>query len=156
MLKSHIHLQIHGGDGVEPVHVQPLGDNHYRVLASPGFVLGVAAGDEIELLGKDGRFRILRRGGNVVVQLFSTEPVQAFRESLAAEVRERLAGVPDGGIERGLVFTIPLATGFDSIEAFFNGVVNEHPAMEWMYGNVYDPATGAPLDWWNASPRNPG
>jgi hypothetical protein len=62
MLETHVQLHVHGGNGSEPVHAEPVGDRRYRVLSSPGFVLGVAAGDEIELSGKDGRFRVLRRG----------------------------------------------------------------------------------------------
>ena len=149
MLETHVQLHVHGGNGSEPVHAEPVGDRRYRVLSSPGFVLGVAAGDEIELSGQDGRFLVLQRGGNLAVQLFSKEPVRSFRESLAAKVRDTLNGVLDGGIERGLVFTIPIETGFDAVDAFFDRVVKEIPGTEWMYGNVYDPETGSPLGWWN-------
>jgi len=54
-MASHIRLRVHGSQGTELVHAEHLRDNLYRVLASPGFVLGVAAGDEIEL-GPEGRF----------------------------------------------------------------------------------------------------
>ena len=104
MPETHVHLHVHGGKGSEPVHAELVGDRRYRVLSSPGFVLGVAAGDEIELSGEDGQFRVLRHGGNLAVQLFSKEPVRGFRESLAAKVRDSLKGVLDGGIDRGLVF----------------------------------------------------
>jgi hypothetical protein len=150
MPETHVQLHVHGGKGLEHVHAEPVGDRRYRVLSSPGFVLGVAAGDEIELAGEDGQFRVLQHGGNLAVQLFSKEPVRAFRESLGAKVRDSLKGVLDGGIERGLVFTIPIETGFDVVEAFFDGVVREIPGTEWMYGNVYDPETGSPLGWWTS------
>ena len=151
MSDVHVHLVIHGADAgaKEPVHAEAIGGSRYRLLSSPGFVLGVAAGDEIELLGDDGQFRVVRRGGNVAVQLFSKEPVHAFRDALAAAVREALGGVLDGGIERGLVFTIPAAAGFAAIEALFDHEVNARPGTEWMYGNVYDPDSGEPLGWWN-------
>jgi hypothetical protein len=154
MPDSHIHLHVHGGKGLEPVHAERIGEGRYRLLSSPGFVLGVAAGDEIELLGTDGHFRVLRHGGNVAVQLFSREPVKAYRESVAAQVVQRLNGALDGGIDRGLVFTIPVETGFEKIEAFFDSLVREIPGTEWMYGNVYDPETGAPLNWWNSLPSH--
>jgi hypothetical protein len=150
MEEGHISLAIHGAEGVEPVHVEVIGPSRYRMLYSPGFVLGVAAGDEIELLDDAGHFRVLHRGGNVAVQIFSNEPVQPFREELATEVRSRLSGSLDGGIARGLVFTIPLSTGFQAIEELFDNFVRAHPGVEWLYGNVYDPDTGSPLGWWNS------
>jgi hypothetical protein len=48
------------------------------------------------------------------------------------------------------VFTIPVETGFERIDAFFDGLVGEIPGTEWMYGNVYDPESGAPLGWWES------
>jgi hypothetical protein len=41
---QHILLAVHGGSGTEPVHVEALDRGRYRLLYSPGFVLGVAAG----------------------------------------------------------------------------------------------------------------
>jgi len=148
---QHISLAVHGGAGVEPVHVEVLEGGRYRLLYSPGLVEGVAAGDEIELLDEAGTFRIIRRGGNLAVQVFSQEPVQPLRDELADQVRERLSGSLDGDIDRGMVFTIPLSTGFAAIEAFFDGFVRTHAGTEWSYGNVYDPDTGRPLGWWNGA-----
>ena len=62
---------------------------------------------------------------------------------------KRLGGVLDGGIERGLVFTLPVSVGFPVIEDCFNRWVDEHPGWEWYFGNVYDPRDGiTPLNWW--------
>jgi hypothetical protein len=147
-MEQHISLHVHGGSGTEPVHVEVLDRGRYRLLYSPGFVVGVAAGDEIELLDEAGHFKVVRRGGNIAVQVFAKEPVQPFRDEIAAAVREHLSGSLDGGIERGLVFTIPLKAGFAAIEAFFDDFVRTHSETEWMYGNIYDPDTGQPLGWW--------
>jgi hypothetical protein len=147
---SHLDLAVRGAKRREPVHVQELPGGRYQVLHSPGFVDGVAAGDEIELTDDAGHFRVRRRGGNLAVQIFSVEPVRPFKDELATQVCEQLAGHLDGGIDRGLVFTIPLTTGFTAIEALFDGFVRGHPGCEWSYGNVYDPETGAPLGWWNS------
>lgn len=98
MEQQHISLAVHGARGVEPVHVEVLGGGHYRLLYSPGLVVGVAAGDEIELLDDGDHFKVHRRGGNIAVQIFSREPVQPFREEFAAEVRDRLSGTLDGGV----------------------------------------------------------
>jgi hypothetical protein len=39
-------------------------------------------------------------------------------------------GVLDGRIERAMVFTIPVAAGFPSIESVFNEFVSAHPGDE--------------------------
>jgi hypothetical protein len=83
--------------------------------------------------------------------VFSREPVLSFRDELADQVLERLSGVLDGGIDRGMVFTIPLGAGFATIETFFDTFVRTHPGTEWLYGNVYDPDTGRPLGWWEGA-----
>jgi hypothetical protein len=151
MEQRHISLAVHGTSGTEPVHVELIEDGKYRLLYSPGFVVGVAAGDEIELLDQAGHFRVVRRAGKLAVQLFSREPVLPFRDELEDQVRDRLSGTLDGGIDRGLAFTIPLSTGFAAIEAFFDTFVRTHAGTEWLYGNVYDPDTGNPLGWWNGA-----
>jgi hypothetical protein len=132
----------------EPVHATPVRDGVFRLLHSPGFVLGIAAGDEFRLVGEDGVFDVTSRGGNLAVQVFSREPVAPLRAELTARV-EALGGVLDGAIEHGLVFTIPVSAGFAAVEAMFNSWVAEHADWEWIYGNVYDPADGVtPLNWW--------
>jgi hypothetical protein len=147
MARQHISLAVHGSRGTEPVHVEVLEGGRYRLLYSPGFVVGVAAGDEIELLDEAGNFRVVRRGGNHAVQVFSRERVQPLRDELAGRVREQLSGTLDGG----LVFTIPLSAGFRAIEALFDDFVRTHAGTEWLYGNVYDPDTGRPLGWWDGA-----
>jgi hypothetical protein len=52
-----------GGSFYESILVEVLGENHYRVAASPGLAEGLAAGDEIELAEEEPLgYRILRRG----------------------------------------------------------------------------------------------
>jgi hypothetical protein len=149
--EQHLLLLIqysHGQPLKEPVHVEGLGGGRFRLLYSPGLVQGIAAGDEFRLLNDDGAFEVLRRSGNLAVQVFSLEPVAPFRAELVRQV-EALGGVLDGAIERGLVFTVPLAAGFPAVDEVFNQWVQEHPGWEWYYGNVYDPADGiTPLNWW--------
>ena len=43
----------------------------------------------------------------------------------------------------------PLPKQFISIEALLNKWANSDQA-KWVYGNVYDPETGDPLNWWQA------
>lgn len=120
--EQHLLLLIEYRDGQplkEPVHVQVLGPGAYRLLYSPGFVQGIAAGDEFRLPGEDGAFEVTRRGGNLAIQLFSLEPVAPFQAELAEQV-QRLGGTLDGAIERGLVFTVPVSAGFPAVETLFN------------------------------------
>lgn len=134
----------------EPVHVQHLEGDMYRVLYSPGLVQGVAGGDDICMLNDDGKFEVVRRGGNLAIQVFSNDPVESLRDELAQQVA-KLDGVLDGAIEHGLVFTVPVAEGFPAIESVFNAWVDQHPGWEWYYGNVYDPNDGVtPLNWWES------
>jgi len=141
-----------GRQGEEMLPVAGMGDGRYRLLASPGFVEGLAADDEFELdpdapLGH----RVVRRGGNLCVWFYHSE---ALSESSAvtADVRriaESLGGRLDGGYSRMLVLTIPLAAGFDAVARVFDDAVRRHAAASWLYGNVYDPADGVtPLNWW--------
>ena len=54
-----------GEESLPAVVVTP---GRYRLLASPGFVEGVAAGDEFELSQESPLgYRVLRRGGNLCV-----------------------------------------------------------------------------------------
>jgi hypothetical protein len=149
---SHLLLLIEHADGRavrEPVQVEVLGGGLYRLRYSPGFVRGIAAGDEFRLVdGEEGAFEVVRRAGNVAVQVYCAEPVAACRAELAA-LAAAAGGVLDGGIERGLVFTFPVSVGFGAIERVFDSWVRSHVGWEWQYGNVYDPVDRVtPLNWW--------
>jgi hypothetical protein len=123
-------IEVRGGKpSVEPVHAVDLGDGRFRLLYSPGFVLGIAAGDEFRLLDQHGAFEVTRRSGNVAVQIFCREPAAPLAEGLARRVAG-LDGVLDGRIERGMVFTIPVAAGFQAIESVFDEFVTAHPGSE--------------------------
>lgn len=159
VVSDHVLLLIQHHDGrprQEPVHAEPLGAGIYRLLFSPGFVQGIAAGDEFRVLDEDGAFEVVRRSGNLAVQVYSDESVESFKQQLEEKVRA-LGGVLDGSIDRGMVFTIPLSAGFVAIEALFNEFVASSAGVSWFYGNVYD-AEDKPLGWWNskefAKPRH--
>lgn len=122
----------------ESVRVEPLGGARYRVLASPGLLEGLAAGDEIELdpATRQG-FRVTKPGGNVCVQLF-------HKGAVAPEVAPRveaLGGWLDGEAPGLLVWTFPREAGFPAIEAIFYDCERRYPGCTWMYGNVYPPTS---------------
>lgn len=149
--EQHIHLLIEYAQGqplLEPIHAVEIGKGRFRLCFSPGFVQGVAAGDEIRLVGDNGEFEVTHRAGNLAVQLFSLDPVAPFRADLAERVA-KLGGTLDGVIERGVAFTIPVTVGFAAVEKVFKDWVAEHAGWEWYYGNVYDQVDGiTPLGWW--------
>jgi uncharacterized protein DUF4265 len=123
----------------------------FRLIATPGLVQGVAANDVVRV-GDQGSFSVVRRGGNLGVQVFARELTDNSFASLHAEV-ERLGGYLDGGggarAASVRVFTIPVSAGFPSVEHAFNSFVSRHPGAEWFFTNVYDPVDGVtPLNWW--------
>lgn len=135
----------------EEVRVRPLGGRTFQVAQSPGLVLGIAAGDVIELDMLDqSRFRLVKRGGNICVQIFC--PVSDETEQRFAAEMARLGGWLDGRSPRQLVFTIPATGDFRPLEIMLNSLTAGNPGCEWYYGNVYDPLDGTtPLNWWRQS-----
>ena len=138
--------------GEETLPVVALGQGRYLLLASPGFVEGLAAGDEFQLdVRARGGHRVLQRGGNLCVWFYHSEPLDESSEA-TCDVRlvaESLGGRLDGGYSRMLVLTVPLAAGFDVVAAAFDEAVRRHAGSAWLYGNVYDPSEGStPLNWW--------
>ncbi|MEM6784080.1 MAG: DUF4265 domain-containing protein [Bacteroidota bacterium] len=142
------HEREDGTPQQEVVHVEWIEDKLVRLLYSPGFVEGVAAGDVLRLLDDAGRFEVVERGGNVAVVVFCEHAIAPLKEAIAQDV-VALGGHIDGGIERALVATIPASAGFHAIEEVFDAWTARHPELVWMYNNVYDTADlDRTLDWW--------
>jgi hypothetical protein len=142
-----------GRSAAETVLVERIGDDRFRLLSSPGLVLGLAAGDEFELApGEPQGYRLLRRGGNVCVQVFLSKNAEECRQTLISLVEElsgRLDGEAKGKTTYELVFTIPVTAGFPAIERVMKVAETMSPGCEWFYGNVYDTKDGTtPLNWW--------
>lgn len=136
----------------EPVHeqvvVDDLGDGTYRVVQSPGLVIGTAAGDLIER-ADDGSAVVLERGGNLCVQVYASDAHADVLELLLQPLGGRL----DGRIPDTLsVFTVPASAGFERVARILEALVERHPDVEWLYGNVYDVDGVTPLGWWETLP----
>ena len=145
----HIELAVEGArpGGTQPVEVEPLGNEEYRVLASPGFVEGIAAGDVIRVTDAGrGLFEVLSRGGNIAVKFVTRGPIADLLAGLNADL-EALGARLDGAIERAAVWTIPVTAGFQRIETAMAGAVARAPGSGWWYGNVHD-ERGEPVRWW--------
>jgi hypothetical protein len=137
----------------EQVTAEALPDGRFRLLASPGLALGTAAGDVIEV-ADDGTPLVVKRGGNLALQVFAPDDVADALWMLLRPLGGRL----DGRIHDTLsVFTLPGDTGFAKIEHLLDAVVARHADVEWLYGNVFDVDGVTPLGWWRedvaGSPR---
>lgn len=139
-----------GSPAYEPVHLAPTDKGTYKVLFTPGLAYDIAAEDEIELLD-GGHYRVITRGGNLAVRVFSEAQFDTSSEQLICAVANELSGRLDGRIDRGLAFTIPVRSGFPAVEKVFGEYLQMNPGTVWEYGNVYD-ENGNPLEWWEAAP----
>ena len=149
---EHVDLWVMGApEGVtQPVPARKLEDGTFAILFSPGMVQGIAAGDTIRLSDRhNGAFDVIRRGGNVCLQILRREGIKPVVEWMLPRVQP-LSGRLDGAIEIGAVFTIPLTAGFRAIEDLMAEAVKEFPDAEWYYGNVYADDGITPLNWWLA------
>jgi hypothetical protein len=134
----------------ESIPIEEISPNKYKVLASPGYVSGFASGDILELVNSDGHFRVLKRAGNVCVQIF----FEGNKESAINEFDARFArlnGWLDGGSDSpeaySLIYTIPKTVKFSAIESIFDNLPDSIRLDNWLYGNVYGD-DGSPLNWW--------
>jgi hypothetical protein len=134
------------GDPVfEEVLVDDLGNDRYRIVATPGLVLNVAADDVVVFDRSKRTVSIESRGRNLAVQVHAPPEVA---DELVDPIG-KLGGVMHGREGPLTVFTVPVAVGFPAVERVLRDLVRRHPEAEWYYGNVYDPADGVtPLNWW--------
>lgn len=136
-----------GAPVLEELRVEPCGDSTFRLLASPGLTLGLAAGDVINV-DSLGSYQVVERGRNLCIQVFCRSGVEGVAREGVARF-EPLGGRLDGKTSKELVFTVPVEAGFERVEAVLGALVGEFEGIEWFYGNVYDPVDGVtPLNWW--------
>lgn len=135
----HVLLRIgerNGKPEFEPIHVDLIEGNRYRVLFSPGLAYGLAAQDEIEP-DDEGRYEVVARGGNLAVRVLSSNGVTALEPALTEQVAQ-IGGRLDGRVRNGLAYTIPAKTGRETIGQLFGNLKRETPGVLWEYGNVYE------------------
>lgn len=151
------------GEGiVEQVAVTPIRDDsaakttksvvtHYRLLRSPAFVRGLAAGDKISFPAETTEgYELIKRSGNLCLRVLRKSNMEEVLQVLTPEL-ELLDGVLDVETSRLLVYSIHVSIGFQAIELLLDRITGQFAGTVWYYGNVYDPADGVtPLDWWQA------
>src|SRR5215211_180628 len=122
MLMIEIRLPVldeSGGRKFEEVlPAEPLGRGRFRLLASPGLVEGVAAGDELELAPADPTgYRVLQRGGRLCIWVYVPEPPPEQTEARLVRAAATLGGYLDGGNTGLRILTVPVGAGFGRVEA---------------------------------------
>lgn len=143
--------------GIHPSNRQPIfeqvlvtptdTEDQYKLLKSPLFVRGVAAQDVVSLQkASRGRFDVVSRSGVLALRVFFKSPDPDLETQLSAEM-EKLGGSLDIQSERALAYSIHFGVGFSSIENLISQWIGDKQ-VQWNYGNVYDPETGEPLNWW--------
>ncbi|MGH7517073.1 MAG: DUF4265 domain-containing protein [Gemmatimonadales bacterium] len=133
-----------GSAGSRKLPAEALGSDRYRLLASPGLVEGVAAGDELELAPTEPTgFRVLRRGGQLCIWIYLPEPPPPGTEARLSRAAGALGGYLDGGHTKLRILTIPVSAGFACVEAELGAAVADLSGSTWAYGNVYDPRDAA-------------
>lgn len=139
-----------GGKVYENLPVLHLGRGNYRLLSSPGLILGLAKNDEIKFDEKSCEFELLKRGGNFCVQVYLSPDGTDQVDKLIRDVKDDLNGTHDGETSKLLIFSIPVQVGFVSIRSLFDKFVDSSSDAEWYYGNIHDNEDGVTLlNWWN-------
>lgn len=127
----------------------PNGVRHFRLIKSPAFVRGLAAGDSIAFPSKNkAGFDIVKRSGNLSIRVFNRGDIEALSSWLTPEL-ELLDGSLDTQSPHVLVYSIHVSIGFAQIEEILDRAIGQFAGTVWYYGNVYDPIDGVtPLNWW--------
>ena len=134
----------------ESVPAMSLGENRYRLLASPGLAGGFAEGDEVEQTSNG--YRLIQRSGNVCVQIsfefiINEEGVRSVSQ-LVANAGGFLDGGRDGNPGSLLVVNFPITVGFPTMEMTVRRIAAIYPIETWMYGNIHDADGVTLLNWW--------
>jgi hypothetical protein len=147
-MNNHINLIVEGSEGgTQPVEVDLISPNVYRILFSPGFVEDIAAGDVIRVTDKKkGGFEVIEYGGNVSVKISDTSRIIEKLPDIDS-ILSKLNARRDGNLEHVAVWTIPVESGFKDIEASVIEACKLLEDPDWWYGNVYD-AQNNPINWW--------
>jgi hypothetical protein len=141
-------LKESGQPVFEEVPVEVLGPARYRLLASPGILDGLAAGDVFVVDPISSLYRVKEHGGNLCVQVWYPGLDLAGRvDAELAPGVTALGGTLDGREQELTSFTIPLAAGIPVIEALLNGWVDSADGATWSFGNAYEEDGVTPLPW---------
>lgn len=142
-------LNAAGEPFVEKLPVRELEGGEWQLVRSPAFVKGLASGDRIRFDPQTRQFELVQHSGNLSVRVFSRGDLQALAEVLTPEL-EKLGGELDLETPRMLVYSIHVSCGFTAIEQLLDQAIGQSGEHAWVYGNVYHPDDGTPLNWWQS------
>ena len=147
-MNNHINLIVEGSEGrTQPVEVELISPNVYRILFSPGFVEDIAAGDVIRVTDKEkGEFEVIEYGGNVSVKISDSSSIIEKLPEID-NIFTKIGARRDGNLQYVAVWTIPVKSGFKNIEASVAKACELLEDPDWWYGNVYD-SENNPINWW--------
>jgi hypothetical protein len=141
-------LKESGQPVFEEVPVEVLGPNRYRLLASPGILDGLAAGDTFTVDPESHLYRVHEHGGNLCVQVWYPGLDLAGRvDAELVPAVTAMGGTLDGREQELSSFTIPLTAGMAAIERLFNDWVDRVDGATWSFGNAYEEDGATPLAW---------
>ncbi len=139
-----------GKQVLEELPVNKIGESVFQLLSTPGLVLGLARDDEINLDAEASTYKLVRRGGRVAVQVYSSGLNSEELHPLASQLAQMASATLDRLTPRQAVFSFPAASGFVQVERLLNLFVSSRAGTEWYYGNVYADDGVTPLNWWQA------
>lgn len=154
--QSEIEIEVYAGPSstgpvFEKLHARKIDEDTYELLSSPGLTLNLAMGDIISIKSKEAPAKVLKRGGNFCIQIYSDYIPQEYVTELDCEVRAELDGMLDGRYMGNLSFTVPSKNGMKKINQFFDGFTKK-TGVQWYYANIYknldDDEDETLLYWW--------
>ena len=141
-------LKESGQPVFEEVPVEVLGPNRYRLLASPGILDGLAAGDTFTVDPQSHLYRVHEHGGNLCVQVWYPGLDLAGRvDAELVPAMTKMGGTLDGREQELSSFTVPLTAGMPAIERLFNDWVDHADGATWSFGNAYEEDGVTQLAW---------
>jgi hypothetical protein len=152
MTESNISLPCPANNGTETIQVEETHANQFRVKTSPAFIKGLVKGDEFALDPKSANgFVVLRRSGNVCVQCFIYDMVEAIRDQFVILTQDLHGSIDTFTVSKsGAIasLSIPVSQGLIKIERSLMALETKFPKYEWFLGNIYENDSNKPLNWW--------
>ncbi|MET3118846.1 hypothetical protein AAKU64_003081 [Undibacterium sp. GrIS 1.8] len=154
--KEKILIHVYAGESnnlpvFEELPAYNLGGNIYELLSSPGLALNLAKSDVVEIVDTKQPVKVLKRGGNFCIQIYSDNISDQDLSHLEKDVAHVLSGTVDGVYMGNLSLTVPSSAGIENINVFFDSFTKK-TGVQWYFGNVYenfeDIQDETLLNWW--------
>lgn len=121
--------------------------DQYRLIKSAAFAPGLAKDDLVVLEGDKGAYTVIEHGGNLSMRVLSKVEGSDWQEPIKAAL-EKIGASIDRETPRMMIASIHVSVGFKLIEQALEKLITTGGDIIWQYGNVYNPETGEPLNWW--------